>query len=487
MNFAFNNKLNSIAVLTLLLLAGFTGYRALLPQTESCSMSSLEFDGDSLLVNGQRYSLQEARDCRRYLEPQMLSYADRVRLHGPLQYRGRNQTRERVQTNSNDLTSVLVREYFPLAMNSSSQTTIVSMLQEEEARTQRGGASFRGSLTSFEETADELVDFVLQIYGQRRTHWSPEFLAKLRQVAKAYLEQSVYIEVRDGFLASLGRQGSLLRGTIRLIKEKNGRVPMEEYLNIQVNVGDKFKVEPGNFAVEKDFSLEAWAELIMHLTSKKLSRFSEDVENHYLTYADEYSLVLYSQLGFKPVPFAKINFGDDVVVEGGKIIKDGVAWTPMEASADDLQQILIGYLEKLKRRSGSEDVIRSIQDRQKEIDIQPNSAQRLIGQGHFEGEPVRVLLEVDIDEQRKIVNINFQSYQSEKHFTLHVGSFDSSLLPLKEGLVRHSQGFDLSYSAGVLTIASSSSSYEIETNPMLTSIQMVRFKHNGKVQVESFF
>lgn len=41
------------------------------------------------------------------------------------------------------------------------------------------------------------LEFVIETYRERRPHWTPEFLAKLRTLAIEYLKESTYINIRN--------------------------------------------------------------------------------------------------------------------------------------------------------------------------------------------------------------------------------------------------------------------------------------------------
>jgi hypothetical protein len=343
----------------------------------------------------------------------------------------------------------------------------------------------------FSEIAERAVNFGIGTYEERRKRWSPEFLQKLRTTAKLYLRESIYIIDQEG--VGYDPRGKI-RGTIRLIKEKNGFVPMETYLGISVDVGDKLKVEPGNFAVDKDYKEEAWPEVIMHLLGQGAKQIEEGRENHYLTYADRYSLLLYSQLGFKPIDLDKIKvLNKNAVIKNGKIFKDGIWWTPMEASQETLDQLMAVHIERLKRRGHSPDEISALAERQVELEKNPMhglESRYVWGVGRINGKDGVAELEISRGYKRQLA-LSLKIGRGNE--TFQIAEFPISLLPFKNGYT-HFGDLEYLYMNGMLTLTRKtnvgSATIRIVTTPDLKLVQSVdveEVREGQRTQLQATF
>lgn len=345
----------------------------------------------------------------------------------------------------------------------------------------------------FATLAERAVAFVIQVYRDRRPHWTESFLRKLDSLERNWLYQSIYIVTQDGI-------GNSVRGKIhaalRLIVERHGKVPMERYLGISVDVGDKLKVEPGNYAVEKESSAAAWPEIMMHLLGAGAREIVEGKENHYLTYADEQSLDLYSNLGFTPIDLSKVRVSalakraifqtKHGPVE--KIFKDGIWWTPMEASQQTLDQIVKRHVSRLEQRGRQTERARAIVDRQTELTENPNNGlvmRNIFGLARIGAseKPATLQLNTQVTDDLSL-SLNFGNGAD----SLDVGLIPRSLLPLREGVHRANRQV-FTYQNGVLTIevpAAPDQKVSIRTTPDLKLIQQVTVQL-GEEHIEVVF
>jgi hypothetical protein len=197
------------------------------------------------------------------------------------------------------------------------------------------------NLQSWMASIKEAMDFVLRQYADRREHWPVAFLEKLRKMAEEYKFYSTYIAIK--YLNTATGETTVF-GELRLIAERDGRLPMEEYLGIHLNSKGAKKYEPGNFAINKSVNQYTFGEILVHLIETILDK-SKNQESHFYTYADRQSLAMYKMLGFKPVPREDLKLGPAVEMDDrGRILKDGVAWTPLQASREGMELLLAQYL-----------------------------------------------------------------------------------------------------------------------------------------------
>ncbi|MGZ3770830.1 MAG: hypothetical protein ACXVCP_15095 [Bdellovibrio sp.] len=220
---------------------------------------------------------------------------------------------------------------------------------------------------SWDSTVNEAMDFVLNQYADRREHWPASFRDKLRKMAQDYKFNSTYITLKHK-ASSTGI--TTILGTLRLIEERDGRLPMEDYLGITLNSHGAKKFEPGNFAIDKSVNQYAFGEVILHLIENILEK-SKNNETHFYTYADRQSLMMYKMLGFKPVALSDLNLAPGVEVDSkGRISKDDVLWTPLEASRKDMEALLANYLSgSLPNHTGDAEVREVLKQRFHAVNI----------------------------------------------------------------------------------------------------------------------
>ncbi|MEQ1875631.1 MAG: hypothetical protein ABL958_03230, partial [Bdellovibrionia bacterium] len=149
---------------------------------------------------------------------------------------------------------------------------------------------------------DRLLDFVLRQYETRRD-WPASFRQKLRALAEKYLDVSTYVTVYEQIA---GVTGTRILGTIRLIRPKDGILPLEEFLKVRLKNGTYRKIEPGNFAILRDANREVISQFLIQVLQGFATRDSSGAPYKLYTYADAESLTLYKWLGFKEVPMAEL-------------------------------------------------------------------------------------------------------------------------------------------------------------------------------------
>ncbi len=320
---------------------------------------------------------------------------------------------------------------------------------------------------NFARAAYRAVNFVIDIYQERRQAWPEKFRDKLRKVAKEYLPESTYIVIEEG----TGTRERDILGTIRFIKEKNGRLPMEEYLGIDISGGNKLKVEPGNFAIAKNQNEDAWSEIVIHLFNTVAREIEPHRENYYLTYADKYSLALYSALGFKPVNEERIRkLKPDTIMENGKILADGIWWTPMEATQATIDGVYEKHLNRACKNNDSDAKSELLGMRRDEITASHEfDTHNFIGKGTDNGQEVPMLLRVDYMNQE---TVGFNLTPNPPNEGRLLGVIYKKDLPLKEGHIPAYLGDKITYKNGVLTFIKSEHSLkvEIKTTPDLSVI-----------------
>lgn len=327
-------------------------------------------------------------------------------------------------------------------------------------------------LTDLKREAVEAVDFVLKIYSERRQKWSSNFLAKLRSLGQTSILDATYITVRDG-------KKKQILGTLRLIREKDGVLPMEDYLGIRLNADDKIKVEPGNFAIDQAHSSRVWPEIMTHLASQFSNRMGRSwldagKENHYYTYADEYSFRLYSLLGFKPVDLQKIEVHPSTKVQNGKILKDGIEWTVMEASQETLNSLFDLNISRMKNRGLPQDQYEDMLERVQQMRFSDGAL--TISHSNNSGQFVEMLAEGKSSRARVFQNIDLQDRKNgEKYLKIYTDSND--------GFYRISipGNFWRSYKSGqILKFVSNGANIKVRGTDNLGQILELEVEQNGK-------
>ena len=244
---------------------------------------------------------------------------------------------------------------------------------------------------TWDDAVEEAIDFVLKEYAERR-NWPLEFHEKLRALAKTYQDYSTYITVKH---TSQHTGKVTVFGSLRLIEEHQGLLPVEEYLQIKIKShGAVVKLEPGNFAIDKSVNQYIFGEVMLHLVQTILEK-SQNQETHYFTYADSASLVMYGLLGFKPMTAEEFELvGDTKLDAQGRIEKDGILWTPMKATRADLEAILTKYLEGTLRTQKSAEAREIIESRKKQIPLLKEE-KIFRGMAHFQNqEPSTCIFEL---------------------------------------------------------------------------------------------
>ena len=377
---------------------------------------------------------------------------------------------------------MLISRQFPLEADFGSTTAIVTGIRRRPVPADLKISAPPPETLRFWDQASASLDFVIDLYRERRPHWGPEFLNKLRAVAREYLHESTYITIERG----TGYRSSKPLATIRLIREKNGFLPMEKYLGIEIDAGNKLKVEPGNLAVDKELNREVWPELLMQLLNASASEIEPGRENYYLTYADRYSLALYSQLGFKPVDLAKIKVGPGVVTKDGKILANDVWWTPMEATQAALDGLMDLHLERMKRRGADPDEIEILKLRQQELsNPAPIFRRETFGTGTKNGQTMPGRLEVSTVKDTIKLTLRSNDLQ---HVSI-LGVITPESLPLGSRPITLIGSGRAHYENGILVIERSNESYstriEIKTTPDLGVITALRMKHRSQAEGET--
>jgi hypothetical protein len=221
-------------------------------------------------------------------------------------------------------------------------------------------AVLRRGRAEFNRIRKKAMKFVIDAYLLRRPHWPEKFRQKLLKLSKDYEKESTYILVENRAWEDLhnlyGEQKKPeIIGTIRLIHEKNGRIPMEDYLNIKIKTGaNQMKVEPGNFAMLHEGNEIASVEFAIQLLAQ-MKRYREEFgkEPFFVTYADSYSEKLYGGMGFQYLQNHQVeNPPPGSLGEKGMRITTGegdeqVIWAPMFAT----EEMLTKHLEDRLLRS----------------------------------------------------------------------------------------------------------------------------------------
>lgn len=237
-------------------------------------------------------------------------------------------------------------------------------------------------LINFRKAKNRALDFVIAAYRERRPHWTLEFIKKLRKLADEYEAESTYIEIAaqdwENLLRPKDKNGEYVRngnldpdlvGAIRLIREKNGSLPLEEYLGVKLKVlPNTIKVEPGNFAMANEANEISTIEISIQMIAQ-MDRYKIEFRKNpfFVTYADRLSEKLYGSMGFKyltrdmlepvsPEASQQMEVDDQGRV---RILKNGVRWAPMYATEEMMTDILKTKLERIAIRNEPDDVANS--------------------------------------------------------------------------------------------------------------------------------
>ena len=260
---------------------------------------------------------------------------------------------------------------FETQLSDGLNATSAHYLSTESATTRSMGASPRLGMRRFRKVKGAAVGFVIRNYEIRRPHWPSSFRTKLKKIADLYEEQSTYLvvegqawenplrrRVRGDYLSNT-RIGPDLLGTMRLIHEKDGKIPVEDYLGIELKgLGDILKVEPGNFAMANEANEIASIQLSIQILAQ-IQRYRAEFgkEPFFLTYADSLSERLYGAMGYRPLTADKMKVTDSSVqmeqaADGSvRVNKDDVSWLPMYATGEMLIEILQTRLKRIADKS----------------------------------------------------------------------------------------------------------------------------------------
>lgn len=311
----------------------------------------------------------------------------------------------------------VIRDIRSLSRIGTPQMSVVTHIQEMTTDLPDTEFVPDDALAEFDKTRARLVQLAIKFYRERRG-WPESFLTKLNDLSIEYLNESIYIE-SDHYERTYAPTGEPQfddepRGTIRFIRERDGLLPMEKYLDITVDVGGKHKVEPGNFAVEKEERYDAWAELFMRAETSEIRNLGQGRENHYLTYADDASYLMYSQLKLRPVPADRIHLKPDAVTRVYKgrfqIQKDGKWWTPMECSQATIDSLATEHIKTLQTYPQFARFLSHRQyDQAAEYEENPYTKWHFIGEADFRGKKYRAGLTIDL-RQRPRADISLRLY-----------------------------------------------------------------------------
>ena len=260
---------------------------------------------------------------------------------------------------------------FETQLSDGLSSTSAHYLSTEKASSRSLGASPRLGMRRFRKVKGAAVNFVIRNYEIRRPHWPPSFRAKLKKIADLYEEQSTYLvvegqawenplrrRVRGDYLSNT-RIGPDMLGTMRLIHEKDGKIPVEDYLGIELKgLGDILKVEPGNFAMANEANEIASIQLSIQILAQ-IQRYRAEFgrEPFFLTYADSLSERLYGAMGYRPLTAEMMKVTDPSIqieraADGSvRITKDDVTWLPMFATSEMLIEILQSRLKRIADKS----------------------------------------------------------------------------------------------------------------------------------------
>lgn len=311
----------------------------------------------------------------------------------------------------------VIRDIRSLSRIGTPQMSIVTSIQEMTTDQPDTEYVPTDALAEFDKTRERLVALAIKFYRDRRG-WPESFLAKLNELSIEYLNESVYIE-SDHYERTYAPTGEPQfddepRGTIRFIRERDGLLPMEKYLDIEVDVDGKHKVEPGNFAVEKEERYDAWAELFMRAETSEIRNLGKGRENHYLTYADDASYLMYSQLKLRPVPRDRIQLKADAVTRVYKgrfqIQKDGKWWTPMECSQATIDSLATEHIKQLQAYPQFARFLSERRSHQNEqYEENPYTKWHFVGEADFRGKKYRAGLTIDL-RQRPRADVSLRLY-----------------------------------------------------------------------------
>lgn len=177
--------------------------------------------------------------------------------------------------------------------------------------------------------------FTIENYGRRA--WSGDFKEGLIKDNFKYSASSIYITVRE----SVGLADKII-GNLKLVladANKGELLPVEKKLGMTLPDNAGLKVEPSNFAIEKEFSLPVFSEILVQFVryAKTVASRPDHQKNKnvFYTYADEISLRLYEPMGFKKM-------------SAEPILYEGTKWWILGATAESLSDIS-GIIQRIRQ------------------------------------------------------------------------------------------------------------------------------------------
>jgi hypothetical protein len=450
-------------ILSILLLAGLSKL-ALPPYgpTDSCTLASTS----SPLTETEKVALAKSYICEQRMTPKsaLARRESRDSFYELTRYRKNRTSKIENGFYVADVSMHYKVDYF------SGNYSVEVVSQKTFAAPPNMQVEASGAQSDLEVAAERALKQVIQIYRDRREKWSPEFLAKLKKTAKEYLADSTYIYIKQ----PNGTDQPSFVAALRMIKERNGRLPMEEYLGIEIEAGDRIKMEPGNFAINKEFNQDAWPELLLQLLSLTSKNLDSNSKIQYITYADEYSLKLYSKLGFKPVDPKKIKvFGPHKMVDG-KITVDGIDWTPMEASQEMIDGL---YFKIIDRLADSEpDKVKLLETKRADLLKLEPQALEFKGRGTWSGKDSDFVLTVNTKGARRSFQVRIDPADYEH--SNHLGSFNLKEPVLENKNIRANPSEAITYENGTLRIEKYNGDVinEISVTPDMNTITRVKTK-----------
>lgn len=247
--------------------------------------------------------------------------------------------------------------------------TTLFLLEHQRPKRFLHGTTSRLSSQLFLSAKERATHFVVTEYQSRRSHWPHSFIAKLKETADEYELQSTYIIIEGnnwgaypnkpmdrynpGHTVGNGYINPDMMGTMRLIHEKEGAIPLEHYLGITIkNPEGTIKVEPGNFAIVNEANSISIIAIGIQMLAQA-SRYQREFGKtpYFVTFADSFSEKLYGAMGFKPLTGAQVHSDQYPASDKIEVVRDGITWVPMYASVDMMSRLLNRKLELQAKRT----------------------------------------------------------------------------------------------------------------------------------------
>jgi hypothetical protein len=366
----------------------------------------------------------------------------------------------------------------------------------------------RWAQKQFEVVRNRALDLVLEAYRKRRPHWPSNFREKLQKLAIEYEKESTYIISENMLWEKDGRdrtdpstRKSLEQfSTIRLIHEKNGHIPMEDYLGIEILTGaNQLKVEPGNFAMSHEGNEISSVEFAIHLIAQ-MQRYRTEFgkEPFFATYADTFSERLYGAMGFQYLRGDLISGVPEGADTGRKIQikKDDVNWAPMYATEAMLRDHLESRVKKAAEKRESEKLLQQLQKALVETEKATTTPAEVyigFGKNRISDQDQNPIARLYVRRGEKSARLYLQPHYEYKRKVFRSGLLITVPLPLTEGLrLVTESGMRIEYNQGLLKITEefreenirSFTSYVLSVDPMLLQPQWARVNQMTDSQVE---